>query len=317
MRIGLLFGITAVFLITGCDRAPETYSFALIGDGPYAPVDSLRYEALIDEINAAEDVKFVIHAGDIKAGSQPCTDDFLKGRLAILSRFEDPFILTPGDNEWTDCHPNSSHPFDPLDRLAKLRSLFYPEVGLTLGRQPMEVESQATLPAWSTYVENVRWTRSNVHYATIHMVGSSNGMAAFDGRSDVHDAAVEERTRAGIEWLRHAFDRARSDAARGLFITIHGNPGIDRREEPEPYRTFLAALREETSRFGKPVVLAHGDSHYFIIDKPLRHPETNKRLTNFTRVETFGASDVHWIEVMVDPEGRNVFSFDQRIVTLE
>ena len=40
-------------------------------------------------------------------------------------------------------------------------------------------------------------------------------------------------------------------------------------------------------------------------------------MTNFTRVETFGSSDVHWIEVTVDPESKNVFSFDQRIVEVE
>ena len=234
---------------------------------------------------------------------------------SVASRIRSSF--TPGDNEWTDCHQTKSGGFDPLERLSKLRLLFYPEMGVTLGRRPMEVESQAVSAEWATFRENVRWTQSDVHYATIHIVGSKNGTPDFVGRTEAHDAAVLERTRAGIEWLRFAFDRAKADSARGLFITIHANPGIDRKEIPEAYRTFLAALQEETSRFEGPVVLAHGDSHYFIIDKPLRHPETNKRLTNFTRVETFGSSDVHWIEVTVDLESKNVFSFDQRIVEVE
>ena len=61
------------------------------------------------------------------------------------------------------------------------------------------------------------------------------------------------------------------------------------------YADFLALLEGETRTFGKPVVLAHGDSHYFRIDKPLPqptggNPDGNRttRLTNFTRVETFG-----------------------------
>lgn len=97
MRMGWLVSAVGALLLVGGDVCAQGgYSFALIGDGPYAPEDSLRFEALIDEINADEDVVFVIHAGDIKNGSQPCTDDFLEGRLDILSRFEDPLILHTG-----------------------------------------------------------------------------------------------------------------------------------------------------------------------------------------------------------------------------
>ena len=35
-------------------------------------------------------------------------------------------------------------------------------------------------------------------------------------------------------------------------------------------RFFLQALEQEVVRFGRPVALAHGDSHYFRVDKPLR-----------------------------------------------
>ena len=64
--------------------------------------------------------------------------------------------------------------------------------------------------------------------------------------------------------------------------------------------------------FGKPVVLVHGDSHYFRIDKPLTR--VGRRLENFTRVETFGNPDVHWLRVTVDPHDANVFTFRPQIV---
>ncbi len=304
----------------------ESYAFALIGDTPYARGDSIWFEAVIDQINADDDVLWVIHAGDIKTGGQPCTDAFLEERLSRFSRFEDPFVLTPGDNEWTDCHRESAGRFDPLERLQKLRSLFFPRVGMTLGKRPMKVESQAASPEYREFPENVRWEREGAHFATIHLVGSRNGLAPFQQadstdletapvRTERHDAEVERRSRAGIVWLRRAF--AEAESGKGLFLTLHAAMGLEREADPPHYEAFLDVLREETERFGRPVVLAHGDSHYFRIDKPLRRKPEGRRLWNFTRVETFGSSDVNWIEVTVDPQSANLFSFDQRIAKRE
>jgi hypothetical protein len=71
--------------------------------------------------------------------------------------------------------------------------------------------------------------------------------------------------------------------------------------------------------FGKPVVLVHGDSHFFRIDKPLsprrvRGKPVTTALENFTRVETFGTPYHHWVHVTVDPNDPNVFTFGPRLV---
>ncbi len=327
---GVLALVAAVAFAPSQSRAGgDTFTFALIGDVPYAHRDSLRFARVIDQINADRDVQWVIHAGDVKSGGQPCTDAFLAERLERFNRFEYPFILTPGDNEWTDCHKKNAGRFDPLERLRKLRSLFYPRAGMTLGKRPMRVESQASFPEYSEFIENVRWERAGVHFATVHIVGSRNGLAAFQRRDSTevgtipmrterHDAAVERRTRAGIAWLREAFAAA-GESGKGLFLTLHATMGLEQKPKPDPphFQEVLDVLREETARFGRPVVLAHGDSHYFRIDKPLRRKGGGKRIANFTRVETFGASDVHWIEVTVDPASENVFRFEQRIVKEE
>ena len=42
-------------------------------------------------------------------------------------------VLTPGDNEWTDCHRVAAGEYQPLERLAKLREVFYPVPGMTIG----------------------------------------------------------------------------------------------------------------------------------------------------------------------------------------
>jgi hypothetical protein len=47
---------------------------------------------------------------------------------------------------------------------------------------------------------------------------------------------------------------------------------------------------------------------------PLLGSKSNRRIENFTRVETLGYPDVHWIHVTIDDNDPNVFSFRPRIV---
>jgi len=77
---------------------------------------------------------------------------------------------------------------------------------------------------------------------------------------------------------------------------------------------FLAALEKETLAFGKPVVYVHGDTHTYRVDKPLVGSTSRRIIENFTRVETFGFRDTHWVRVTIDPSDPNVFSFRQEIV---
>jgi hypothetical protein len=60
--------------------------------------------------------------------------------------------------------------------------------------------------------------------------------------------------------------------------------------------------------------LVHGESHYFKVDKPLKHPSGGGVLGNFTRVETFGARNTHWVTARIDARDPNVFVFEPRIV---
>jgi hypothetical protein len=61
------------------------------------------------------------------------------------------------------------------------------------------------------------------------------------------------------------------------------------------------------------VALVHGESHYFKLDKPLNGPSGGV-LANFTRVETFGARNAHWVSARIDPSDPNLFVFEPRIV---
>jgi hypothetical protein len=56
-----------------------------------------------------------------------------------------------------------------------------------------------------------------------------------------------------------------------------------------------------------------GDTHIFRVDKPL-YRDDRTLVENFTRVETFGNPNVHWVRVSVDPRDSQVFTFHQELV---
>lgn len=298
------------------------FGFALIADVPYGVAPGQDYppfDALIDDVNDDRRIKWVLHAGDIKGGGSNCSDAMFMDRLHRYNQFNQPVILTLGDNEWTDCHRVAAGEYLPLERLAKLREVFYPQPGrITIGGKGMDVDTQADVAGFEEFPENVIWTHQNVTFSAIHIVGSNNATRAFDPnssavRSQADDDEVIRRTNAAIAWLDETFARADAIESPGVFIMIHANPGLERGTTNRTgFTEFLLALENHVQAYGKPVVLAHGDSHYFRVDKPAL--ENVNFLPNFTRVETFGSSRVHWLKVNVNPKSRNVFTITQQII---
>ena len=85
----------------------------------------------------------------------------------------------------------------------------------------------------------------------------------------------------------------------------------DMNAESLAFTVFDGDTKDGSSVFG-PIVLVHGDTHFFKIDKPLFDP--SHLLKNFTRVQTFGSLNLHWIKVSADSSSRNVFHFEPIIV---
>jgi hypothetical protein len=286
------------------------FSFGLIGDMPYGPEGDLKFPNVLADINADRTLAFVVHDGDFKNGSSLCSDAVFDNRLDLFNRFAHPLIYVPGDNEWTDCHRANNGSYDPLERLAALRALFF-GTDDSLGQRTIPLERQSSDPRYSSYRENVRWTVHDVLFVGLHVVGSNNNL----GRTPAGDAEYAARNAATLAWLREAFAIATREQRRAVMLIVQANPGF---ELPAIQRTgfndFLALLESETIAYGRPVVLVHGDSHYFRIDKPMIGTNSRRRVENFTRVETFGESDNHWLHADVDPTSPNVFVFDQRIV---
>jgi hypothetical protein len=300
-RYALAIAVTGWIVVTGCAHQREQFDFALIGDMPYTDEASTNlFPNVIAEINRA-DVSFVVHDGDIKSGASPCTDELFRGRFAQFQTFEHPLFYIFGDNEWQDCGGNKTNRFEPMERLAKLREIFL--VGNeSLGRRKMAVQRQ------DGYPENIHWSYGNVLFAGFNIPGGANnyGKPEFTARNE-----------ANCAWLKESFAVAKKGNHRGIMLIIQANPHFDLAATNQArlgFNQWLKLLEQETVAYRKPVVLVHGDSHYFRIDKPLVSVKTRQRIQHFTRVETFGYPDVHWLRARVDPRDPNLFSFYIQLV---
>jgi hypothetical protein len=297
------------------------YSVGVWGDLPYSPEQTTTgVPNLISDMNRQK-LAFTVHDGDIKAGGDRCDQPVYDQFKSYLNALKAPALYTPGDNEWTDCDRESAGAYDSEERLQLIRATFF-DRPFSFGQRRLRVVQQE-----APYVENLRWRAGGVVYATLHVVGSDNNLG------DVAPDPVEfaGRDAATNEWLRQTFAAAKRANSAGVFLVIQANPGFDGSDptrspardprtllgangQPDGFTSFLRLLREETIAFGKPVVLVHGDSHYFRIDKPFQD-EQGRRLENFTRLETpgdnaqNGNNDVHWVKVLVDPREREVFAF--------
>jgi len=283
------------------------YDFALIGDVPYdEPQITNFFPNLIEEINRAR-LAFVVHDGDIKAGATPCTDESFERVHALFQTSRHPLIYLFGDNEWSDCGKVKTNAFDPVERLQKLRDMFT-QGDRSLGRRTMSLARQSDEPRFALFRENVRWTHGGVMFAGLNAPGEDNhyGTPEFGPRNA-----------ANIAWIQGAFAIAARENLRAVMLIMQANPHFDLAVTNRSRRGFnemLEVIEKETLAFKKPVVLVHGDSHYFRIDQPLLSARSRRRIENFTRVETFGNPDVHWLRVSVDWRNPNVFQFHPQYV---
>src|SRR6266542_2203533 len=98
------------------EPAAAPVTFALLGDTPYGDAQRAQFPALVDAVNADPAIRFVLHAGDIKNGPSTCDDARFADLAALYDTFAHPFVLTPGDNEWTDCHRTTAGGYQPARR---------------------------------------------------------------------------------------------------------------------------------------------------------------------------------------------------------
>jgi hypothetical protein len=312
-RIAAALAACLAFVLASAVRADTSFSFGVFGDVPYSDLEEAAVERLIYEMNR-EPLAFVVHVGDIKSGSSACTDAVFESRRELLARSRHHLVFVPGDNEWTDCWRASAGGWDPRERLARLREIFFRD-RLTLGgaadAAPLAPLSQrdAGSRRCTACVENMRWSRDGVSFLTMHVTGSNNNF----GRTPEQTAEWRERNRAVLAWLEESMSTAARESARAIVIFIHGNPWFERTEpgrapaRVDGFTEFRAAIAAAARRFARPMLLIHGDTHVYRDDQPL-FDSLGARVENFRRLEVHGSPIVNWLRVTVTPASPTPFS---------
>lgn len=313
--------LKALLLALACIAgSAQAGSFALFGDMPYFEPEIDTTRAILEQIGADSSIAFVVHDGDIKSGSEPCDDARFIARRDDFNASRHPFVLVPGDNEWTDCHRKSNGGYDPLERLAKLRELFAAG-DESLGQRRMPLTRQGRVqPQFSAYRENVRWEFEQTLVVGLNIPGSNNNWKMPNDRGG-DNSEFNDRLAANTAWIADAFAQARARNLRGVMLIMQADPDFEGEEKKrrgnqpgwrDGYAELKLQLAREAKAFGKPVVIVHGDTHFYRLDKPLKD-DTGATVSNVTRVETHGSPILGWVKVTVDANDPNVYKFDPRL----
>lgn len=280
--------------------APELgFRFLATGDLPYSQDQDAKYRRLLEQ-SESEDFEFLMHVGDFKAQSLPCSDDEFEKIRDLFRAYPKPVVYTPGDNEWTDCHGVGT---DPVERLGKVRELFFKDPK-TLRLDMLHTVHQSHTPKFATYVENFRFSKAGVLFVVAHVVGSGNNLR-LDNPAAMNE--FKSRNAANVAFLKESFAEAIAKDVPGVAVVIHANPDFEK-GSGEGFKEFQAAMRAFLDEYRKPVVCIHGDSHYYRIDKPFKDA-TGATYLHFTRMEVFGSPNVAGVVVSVNPSDSQVFSY--------
>jgi hypothetical protein len=304
-RTGPQEGIVLPVVGTG-PSAPIRFSFIAFGCMPYGRDALPAYRRLLEEINYHRPA-FAVHLGDLKKGSEPPTEAWLQENKAYFNSLNGALIYTPGDNEWTDVHQASNLRQDPGIWLTRIRALFFAEEK-SLGRAPIDLITQRRDAGFEKFVENARWSRAGVTFATVHVVGSNNNyQPAVPGAV----AEFRERDAANVAWVKSTFSTARAEGAIGVVLLFQAEPINKHRTPPagveSGFTQFLTTVEAEARSYGKPVLLVHADEHRYRYETNVRLLPDREPLANVSRLETFGENDVHGVVVIVDPASPQLF----------
>jgi hypothetical protein len=303
-KLGLSLLTILVLALAGINaQSIEKFSFVALADMPYfLPEDYNHFEHLIEKINT-EEHDFNVFLGDFKSSKTPCEDSIFLKIKNYFNQFEQPLIYTPGDNEWTDCKNN------PEERLEFIRTLFFDSKQLQINQ--VELTNQSTIKGFEKFIENKSWFYKGIQFSTFHIVGSNNNLSENPNQSNTE---YLERDKANINWLKFTFENAVLNESLGIILLTHadmftpdkGATGFD---------NFLKELALLSETYNKPILLINGDSHKYLIDKPLKSLKKPYRtITNFTRLQVYGEYDPYASLITINPSLEQLFEFSEILI---
>ncbi len=283
--------------------AADGLRFLVFGDAPYTPP---QIEVLEDTVAPAirkAEASFLIHLGDFKGGKESCTPILIDTRYEQLMDLRPGRVFyTPGDNEWTDCDRRTlDPPLSELERLDYLRNLIV--------SKPMQLPAGWHYATQPNFPENGRWTQGNVMFATVHMVSTNNGRKQIL-LDDIETALdlVDARDQANRAWLSDAFDAAGESDSGAVVIATQadvtkraGSAPCDEslRIKCDAFAAFRDQLLLRAASFNKPVLLVHGDTNPFCLDKKFGG-DTAPKLWRLNALGDYSEVDATVITVQLD-----------------
>jgi hypothetical protein len=260
-------------------------------DGTVNRSQSVRLTKFIATAIRNGNFRFLVHYGDFKGAELPCSKPSFTAaykQIEGLLAGAGPVFYTPGDNDWTDCDrrfelidqgekekekdeaKRKSH--SELQRLDLLRRIFFFKNPLNLAKD-WEYERQPLYP------ENALWRSDKVQFGTIHLVGTYNGRVEIL-MDDVGMtlAQVAARDQANRVWLKQIFERASkfSNEADAVIITTQADVTDPDESAPctpsipmncDAFASLIAQIVKRAADFKKPVLLVHGDTGAYCLDK--------------------------------------------------
>ena len=306
----ILTSLSLEYSVLAQTKNKESFSVIAFGDMPYfLPEDYSRFENLIKAVNE-EHQAFNVHVGDIKSSNTPCSEESYQKIYNYFQQFSKPLIYTPGDNEWTDCTKTAAGSYDPEERLAVIRKMFFKDKS-SFGKEKLLLTDQSQNPAFSKYIENKRWTYNTIAFATLHLVGTNNN---FVPESKNHNSEYYERMEANLAWLKEIFAEAKRNNNPCLVIFTQADM-FNSVKESSGFTAILKELKNLTLDFNKPVLLVIGDSHKYLVDKPFVKDDKMKHVVeNFTRLQVFGENDMHAVKITFHPESSSPYQIEEFLI---
>jgi hypothetical protein len=304
------------------------FYFSVMGDTDYAVADDQTLANAINMINQEQNA-FVVHVGDqqgdpkgFKAGNNPqgiiaINETQFAVKRNVLWGIKHPFIITPGDNDWSDTIQSTgglAYPWplpgppnaDPIGTLNAFRNVYYRQgtnvpFPFTVTAQP-DVHSQ-----YSDYVENRLWIYNGIVFVTVSTISGENGLTpAPSSFSSARTAIFNEaliRIQANDAWLNYAFDTAISSRAMGIVIMTQvvapnlvvtpAQVGLYDFRNPVPFNpsagvggsfSMLGIIRNRSLAANLKTLIFYGDGHLFAITKPFpeagTYPDTTTTITD-------------------------------------
>jgi len=244
----------------------EAIAFAVVAGMPQTIRQAPRAQAVLRWIAHQPDINFIVHLGDLRTASDPCSDTLFASREAVLNATPAPLIFVPGENDWATC-ATAPGGGDPVERLDALRDSFF-SGAMSLGDPGLRLIRQSELPAFRPYRENTRWIAHGVVFVTLNVPSGNNHFSDAGGRNGEY----EDREVANRDWIARALTDARRRRAKALVFFFQADPVVNAaarrtrsgfaswfgaRRERDGYAALRRDLHAAAETFSGPVLVVH------------------------------------------------------------